>query len=155
MKTGPILGFTGSRKGLTLRQSRTLKEWLFRLHPREAHHGDCVGADFEFNRICYQLNPRPRLVSHPPDDSRYRAFCQADETRRAVDYLERDDDIARECEFLIATPFEKEERLRSGTWATVRYARSYEKPVLLIFPNGSVKQERFAPEEKNTNETSG
>jgi hypothetical protein len=33
------------------------------------------------------------------------------------------------------------EVVRSGTWATVRYARNWEKPITLLMPDGTIKQE--------------
>jgi predicted Rossmann fold nucleotide-binding protein DprA/Smf involved in DNA uptake len=34
-----------------------------------------------------------------------------------------------------------EEELRSGTWATVRYARRIGRPITLLFPDGGVLRE--------------
>ena len=39
-------------------------------------------------------------------------------------------------DILIATPKEKEEQLRSGTWATIRYAKKTKKIVFLVYPDG-------------------
>jgi hypothetical protein len=33
------------------------------------------------------------------------------------------------------------ERLRSGTWATVRYARKLRKPITILWANGEVTEE--------------
>ena len=35
------------------------------------------------------------------------------------------------------------EILRSGTWATIRYARKKSKKVMLIFPDGTMTKENF------------
>jgi len=53
--------------------------------------------------------------------------------------LERNRAIVDETDILLAAPLESEEQLRSGTWATVRYARKQHKTVLVIFPNGIVQ----------------
>ena len=43
---------------------------------------------------------------------------------------------------LIAAPAEQEgERLRSGTWATVRYARRLGRRVVLVCPDGSLRED--------------
>jgi hypothetical protein len=42
---------------------------------------------------------------------------------------------------LIATPSTDDEQLRSGTWATVRYARKAKKRIKLIFPNEKIMEE--------------
>jgi hypothetical protein len=39
---------------------------------------------------------------------------------------------------VIAAPMSSAEILRSGTWATIRYARKAGKPVLIIWPNGEL-----------------
>ena len=48
-------------------------------------------------------------------------------------YLDRNRDIVDACEVLLATP-DGPERLRSGTWSTVRYARKIGKPVEVRLP---------------------
>jgi predicted Rossmann fold nucleotide-binding protein DprA/Smf involved in DNA uptake len=48
--------------------------------------------------------------------------------------LERNKDIVSESDFLIAAPDSKKERLRSGTWATVRHARKLGKRVMILEP---------------------
>ena len=65
-----------------------------------------------------------------------RAFCKGDETRKQKDYLDRNHDIVDETELLIACPKEPEEITRSGTWATIRYARKKKKKLRIILPNG-------------------
>jgi len=50
--------------------------------------------------------------------------------------LTRNHDIVDCTELLIACPKSMKEELRSGTWATVRYARKLERPVIIIYPNG-------------------
>jgi hypothetical protein len=83
---------------------------------------------------------------HPPTDDRKRAFC----TGNGADwepkpYLERNHDIVDETTILIACP-NGEERMRSGTWATVRYARqrilNHEGQLtIIISPSGQVTKE--------------
>jgi predicted Rossmann fold nucleotide-binding protein DprA/Smf involved in DNA uptake len=57
--------------------------------------------------------------------------------REPLPYLERNHAIVNESDFLIAAP-DGPETLRSGTWATVRYARKVGKRVLVIMPNGEI-----------------
>lgn len=160
------VAFSGSRKGGTPEQSFAFEHELTFLQMKYArlvfHHGDCEGWDEKAHRFastrCYEIH------IHPPINSSARAFCWAG-TRAAArypkpvtvnvpgygkvdlyiypekDYLPRNHDIVDVSEILLACPNEKKERLRSGTWATVRYARKQGKPVVLIFPDGSVRKE--------------
>lgn len=81
------------------------------------------------------------VVIHPPKDESKRAFSIADEVRGAKPYLQRNKDIVDETDVLIATPKGNEEELRSGVWATIRYARKQKKKIVIIFPDGSIKEE--------------
>lgn len=128
------IGFTGTQQGMTENQ----KEELIRLllsndNSGEFHHGDCIGADeqaaHEAHRIGY------KICSHPPINPTKRAFFYYEYIRyEPKDYLVRNCEIVDSCDLLIATPKEKEEQLRSGTWATIRYARKTGKPVEIIYP---------------------
>ena len=80
------------------------------------------------------------VVCHPPENEKFRAFthADADEVRVMKPYLTRNMDIVVESDFLVAVPLEDKESPRSGTWATVRYARGLRKTVVLVFPDGRV-----------------
>jgi len=75
-----------------------------------------------------------KIVIHPPKNPKQRAFCKGHETREEKEYLVRDHDIVDECDLLIVVPKTRKEELRSGTWATVRYARKQGKQYSTIFP---------------------
>ncbi len=135
-----IIGITGSRKTGDL-DSR-LRQLLLDYAPHELHHGDCIGADAYAHGVAQELGIT--VVVHPPSNPTYRAFCQANAVYPPVtvlperDYLARNHDIVDACDLLIALP-SGPERLRSGTWATVRYARRVGKPVLVL--TGSLLEE--------------
>lgn len=57
------------------------------------------------------------------------------------EYIKRDKDIVDTSDILIATPRFMYEELRSGTWATVRYAEKKNKPIVIIWPNGDVEND--------------
>ena len=145
------LSFTGTREGMTPDQYiRVIKviQGLFTetktkrvngCYFASAHHGDCVGADEQFHQICALFHLR--VVLHPPDNPEARAFCRAPETRATKPYLERNRDIVDDGHILIAAPKGKEEQ-RSGTWATIRYARSRGRKIFLVKPNGKVVVEK-------------
>jgi hypothetical protein len=76
------------------------------------------------------------IVGHPPRNSKYRAFFPSDEEHEPLEFLERDRVIAQ-TDLLIGTPAQRVEVPRgSGTWATIRYARQYRTPRVLIWTDG-------------------
>lgn len=129
---------------MTDQQKRATENLLREICPTEVHHGDCMGADFEFHGIAYEVcGETLRRVIHPSVDDAYRAFCDGDEARPAKPYVERDHDIVDETEVLIAMPITTGEIMRSGTWATVRYARKVGRPIFIVSPRGRVEVENL------------
>jgi hypothetical protein len=135
------IGFTGTQRGMTDAQKKAVREIIFTLGTIEqAHHGDCIGADADFHEISIDLDIP--VVLHPPVNESKRAFCQgATLTNPAKEYLDRNNDIVDSSSILIATPSGQTEKRRSGTWATVRYARKRRRVIYLVFPEGSVQEE--------------
>ncbi len=125
------IGFTGTQTGLSPDQRGTLYVYAATCSIKdEFHHGDCIGADAEAHDI-FGLMDVP-IVIHPPVNEAKRAFRKGT-VLPAKDYLARNHDIVDACDVLIACPSGKE-KLRSGTWATIRYARKIGKPVRIIEP---------------------
>jgi hypothetical protein len=135
-----LLGYTGTRTGMTPRQMTGTFRHVTRLtisRPgavTEAHHGDCAGGDAEFHVIAVVTGCR--TVAHPPADISRRAYCKADIIRDPKPYLDRDWDIAWETAELIAAP-DGLPRPHSGTWTTVSYALQLGRPVTVILPDGT------------------
>ena len=129
-------GFTGTRAGLTLKQRRYIVELLRGV--TEIHHGDCIGADAEVHDIAVMLGVA--IVIHPPIDPKQRAWCnqsQAILVAPPKPYLDRNKDIVRSSNVLIAAPKETVEPAPGrgqGTWSTVRFARRSLVPVEIAFP---------------------
>lgn len=135
-----IVGFTGTRHGITSAQSLELRDNLRVLKPTEFHHGDCVGADTAAHVIAGRIEG-VRIIIHPPAREIYRAFCQGDAVETVLkprDYRLRNQDIVMACSTLIATPRESFETVRSGTWSTVRFARKMNRTILIIYPDGKM-----------------
>jgi hypothetical protein len=139
------LGITGRRTGLTEKQYTSLRSAMYlwsklTLDP-VLHHGDCVGAD----EMSYLIGTEfgYKIICHPPIGASLRAFTGIGnhEIREPREYLERNADIASECHVLIGVPDTFFEKLRSGTWATIRYARANNKLIIKIWPDGSVEIE--------------
>lgn len=85
----------------------------YRFHHGDEPHGDKEGAALAET---YGFE----AVPHPP------------KTWTAKDLLARDKEIAAVSQLMIAAPRTDKEELRSGTWATVRYARKRLVPVIML-----------------------
>lgn len=131
------VGVTGSRHGPSVAQAEWLEKQLESLRPSSLHHGDCVGVDAVAHETAARLGIA--TCAHPPIDLRYRAFCDADETRAPRAFLDRNHDIVDEVSVLLALPMQPE-HLRSGTWATVRYAQRHGVNVVVCMPDGAVEE---------------
>jgi hypothetical protein len=85
------------------------------VRPGRFHHGAARGADTEAayvaDKLGYEIIAYPAVRGHE---------------------LERNRMIVAACDLLIAAPLQDTEILRSGTWATVRYARKAGKQVILL-----------------------
>ena len=158
-----ILVFTGARRGTVLSQWKTVGDRLYELGRTRNEigvmHGGAQGADATFHgmvvakmllrdapwawlRIYPALgNPaafgvtherlRDRIVSLPP-------ATPLDRNRLMLTEAKRLDPRVR----LLAVPSSTTELRRSGTWATVRYARELGVPITLVLPDGSIREER-------------
>lgn len=139
------VGFTGSQEGMTRAQVNVVQKILEALslkYPDEEnylHHGDCVGADAEAHEMARAVGFF--IFGHPPSNDSKRAFCEFDEAEEPYDYLYRNTRIAKSCDLLIATPKEYSERVRSGTWSTIRRGRKYKKKIVVVLPDGSVHKD--------------
>ena len=120
-----IIGFTGTKKGMTKYQKDKVRSTLEECYEISGtnifHHGDCIGADAEAHDIAADIGYY--IVIHPPKDPKARAFKTAFQYQMMLPkpYLDRNRDIVDSCQLLIATP-DGPEVLRSGTWSTIRYA---------------------------------
>jgi hypothetical protein len=130
------IGFTGTRQGMTAGQERVLRSLLTSHTGAVLHHGDCIGADAQAHDVAVSLGLD--VVIHPPLVETQRAWKKALHVRKPRPYLERNKDIVRETEMVIATPAEAFEQLRSGTWSTVRFARKQGRAIWIIQPEGIV-----------------
>jgi hypothetical protein len=140
------VGFTGTQTGLTTEQRARLYDSLLGLKTFYGgiiymHHGDCVGADVQAHTIADRLDFH--IVLHPPTSNAKRAFSVCDEVRKPWPYLRRNRDIVAESDLVVACPKTSTEELRSGTWMTIREARRKHKPLVIIYPDGHVENERL------------
>ena len=135
------IGFTGTQKGMTTGQEagfRTLvRRALEKFAAIDFHHGDCVGADAQAHDLMLaEAGDRAFIHAHPCTITSKRAWRVAPQQiiYAPLPPLHRNKIIVNEASVLIATPGEREEQLRSGTWSTIRYARKCSVPQKIIYP---------------------
>ena len=139
-----VLGFTGTRNGMTDAQRAEVTRQLKRIQPDEVVHGDCVGADDDFDWICEQLGiPGDHRHIRPCTFENMRARC--DERRGAKVVAEpkppmqRNRDIVADADVILATPpNDVPIRRGSGTWATIKFGQRKGIEVVVVAPDGTV-----------------
>lgn len=129
------IGFTGTQRGMTKFQRECLKNfldiyvgwneelWLLQ--------GDCIGADGQAAHLARSMGYK--IWTFPPTHNSKRVGASSDREETPRDYLTRNHNIVKACDMLVATPGENVEQLRSGTWATIRYAKKLDKHLYLIY----------------------
>lgn len=166
-RTQTNIGFSGTQSGMSLSQKANLKFFLRNFNCISFTHGDCRGADYEAHEIAEEYfetllahhpDAEPKIVVQPALDPVKRAYVLGREhqyligkfTRDGViyeqvspaKYLERNKHIVDTTDLLLACPKESQMTMRSGTWATIRYAWSQVsktgKKVIVIPPQGKI-----------------
>lgn len=151
------MGFTGTQRGMTKFQKEHLVQILKLKQCSEFVHGDCIGSDAEANDVAFDcgiriftifpahgVNTKKRAYCFIPDrKDRVRAIWHEiiykGETIR-VRWMTPDMPLARNkhivdnVAWMIATPKEHTHTLRSGTWATIRYAWKTKRDITIIPP---------------------
>lgn len=134
-----VLGFTGTQVGMTDAQKLEVTRIISILNPDMAIHGDCIGADAEFDTIVKGVGAF--VVIRPSNILDKRAHCSAFKTYPAEDPLVRNHKIVDDSNIMIACPKTMTEELRSGTWATIRYTKKLiadegKKQLYIVWPDG-------------------
>lgn len=130
------LGFTGTRRGMTLLQRDEFMDFISSL-PKitEFHHGCCIGADYQAHEFISKYSKKIIIHGHPSNLKRNRAVCECHVMHPELPPLERNRIIVDSVDFMVAIPFTQHEELRSGTWATIRYTRRLgRKGLKVIYP---------------------
>ena len=141
-----IIGFTGRRGGMSEEQYEAVHQLIgnliegYDLGWVKGTHGDCVGADAEFNEIC--LKHSVGTLVRPCTYENLRAFCEAKEIAKPKAPMARNRDIVSDADVMIACPPNCVKISRgSGTWATIGFTRKAKKPLYIVFPNGKIQRE--------------
>lgn len=126
------IGFTGTRAGMTGEQAAAIARHLlilFKGGSAELHYGAAVGADEQAAALATMIGYT--LVPYPGGDAKHN--------------IARNHDIVEVSKVMLAAPYAGKEMLRSGTWATIRFARGELKakpsggsrPLVVVWPDGS------------------
>lgn len=136
------IGITGTRQGMTTYQLSELKNRLGGGTITEAHHGDCIGADSQFHDAVLDFDPKAEIIIHPPNQNKYRAFCNFGTVLKTRNYLKRNRDIVHCSDLLMVFPRETQILPKgtrgSGTWYTYHYAQDQGVKTLIVWPDGTV-----------------
>lgn len=135
------IGFTGTRRGCTKAQLAALLDYLASKKITEFHHGRCIGSDTDAHHLVRSVHPNARIVLHPSSNPRWQSDVTGELMLPPKPPLDRNKTIVRSTWVLVACPAGMEEELRSGTWATVRFARSKKRPITYVWPDGTITEE--------------
>lgn len=146
------IGFTGSRHGMSEQQkvafTAMIKQAALTDHVN-FHYGMCIGSDDQAAHIVNAIIGTNRdhrdIYGHPPINQKFYApYPDCDYIAEPAEYLIRNRHIVDACDFLIVCPYGIVEKHRSGTWSTVRYARKQKRPIVFIWPDGSIEDKEYA-----------
>jgi hypothetical protein len=121
------IAYTGTQQGMNEAQMLALRSLI----PQgcKFRHGDCIGGDSQAHLLAIRADCE--IYIHPCTVENKRAYNTGIGSRRPVVIyparppLLRNGDMVTVTEWLIATPFQDQEVLRSGTWSTIRYAMKH------------------------------
>lgn len=136
------LGFTGTRNSVNFLQTTTIERVLRELTDsfEAIRHGCCVNADYVAASSAKKIGYT--VIGHPPtNQSLMHPKCPNDILLPPKDYLDRNRDIVDGSSMLLAAPDSVGPILRSGTWMTIRYAKSKNLPILIVYSNGELSEE--------------
>lgn len=147
------VGFTGTQAGMTAKQKNEVWFWLNEIRngsyvvggdKLEFHHGGCIGADEQAHELAGRAGPHGlsgeywRHV-HWALDTGDGKVAQLSDINECQVYdpkppLDRNRDIVDAVDVLLVAPRQRREVLRSGTWATYRYAQKIGRTCILVWP---------------------
>lgn len=134
-----ILSVTGTRTGASEAALDACRHWLSTHdQPTEAHHGDCVGADTQWHELLEAMDVPIHI--HPCNLRSQRSHLSGAQIYPVRSPLVRNHVLVDVCDVLHAFPQTMEEIQRSGTWATIRYARKSGRDHVLFWPDGTVEE---------------
>jgi len=93
--------------------------------------------------ICRRLSIP--IVVHPPNHKELRGFCKGYKfIHEPKSYISRNKYIVNSTDIIITMPDSLSESFKSDTWATIRYAKKYLKPLVIIMLDGTVVEKNIS-----------
>ena len=149
------IGLVGIRRGLSHLQFHTLCRLLVVQQGRGAlagvevaHRSNDGWSGADFSRITRWMSTIPKLVVHDsgrpmeeaPVLSAESPVSWTDFSIESPTLPSWNREIVEESDVVLACPaIVVDEDARSRTWAAIRHARSLEKLVIIVFPNGTIE----------------
>ena len=135
------VGFTGRRDGMTEHQYEIIRALLIGLACGDTEiqglHGDCIGADAEFDAICKEIGIQTAKLPctwKGVVDHELRANCDAIQLAEPMRPYRRNRAIVHRSFVLLGTPPTDEYVDHSGTWYTLTYAAEKDVPRVIVPP---------------------
>lgn len=124
------VGISGTRHGANATQLYEIKTLLMDFKEQGAknfRHGDCIGVDVEAADIARKLGYF--IIIHPGP---FGVGSKTDIILGRLPFLDRNKIIVDMSDVMLIVPYTNKEILRSGTWATYRYAQKKSVPVRMV-----------------------
>lgn len=138
------IGFIGTRHGMSESQKAAFEEFIQSKEFTEFHHGDCIGSDKQAHEIVDHFRKDSqkdiKIIGHPPKSQKTRAYCDFDIEMIPDTFYNRNHHIIEATDIFVANP-DVSERVKSGTWDSIRYARRMKKSVYIIHKSGRIEKE--------------
>lgn len=136
------LFFVGSTEGMTHHQKKVVKEFLEDNKDSidRILHGDGRGADEEFHGICHELGLINKIYIHPLNKREKRALCKSPYIAEPTTYYLRKKELLKKASFLLAATSNYQTNPVFGCWPMVDAAKEKPIPVLIIFPDGTIRK---------------
>ena len=135
------LAVTATRDGLTDEQAYIAMQLLD--HALRLSHGAARGGDSQLHYLAHDRGVPCSIwpADNVPSNLSGLDIWDTDVIHPAGKALDRNHDIILDGHALAAFPRLMQEELRSGTWAAVRFARKTDRPILIVWPDGTLTRE--------------
>jgi predicted Rossmann fold nucleotide-binding protein DprA/Smf involved in DNA uptake len=134
------VGISGTRQGATQEQKEVLAKLLSAPNISQLIHGGAEGVDEQADEIYHKVcaATKPRVIVYPATFG-HGTYSEPHFKDVEREPLKRNRLIVAESDIMIIVPSGYQELVRSGTWATYRYASHANLITIVIYPNGDAK----------------